>query len=254
MTQAYGRVYARVYNRLWRDFSLRVAPRIQAFYEGTAIGHQEKTLLDLCCGTGQLLVCFAEQGYRMVGVDLSAPMLAYARENAAPYVETGQVRFVQAEVSAFALEERFGLAVSIYDALNHLPDQVALSACFRCTLPLLVDGGWFIFDLNTREGLKRWNRIHVQDDEESMVVTRGVYDGPGGRAWTQLSGFVQVEHGLYERFEETVYKTMFDLEWVRAKLLELGCQKVHFAQIEDLGTPVPDPEAQPRVFVVAQKG
>ena len=260
MMQAYDRVYARVYNRLWRDFSLRVAPRILAFYENTPTGGEERTLLDLCCGTGQLAVHFAEQGYH-VGVDLSEHMLAHARENAAPHVETQQVKFVQANVSRFGLDERFGLAVPTYDALNHLPDQETLYSCFQCTLPLLVDGGLFVFDLNTRDGLKRWNRIHVQDDSDAMVVTRGIYDQPGGRAWTQLSGFVRtegrlcgsLEAGLYERFEETVYNTAFDLEWVRTALLALGCQSVHFAHIDSLEAPLSDPEAQPRVFVVAQK-
>jgi SAM-dependent methyltransferase len=250
--QAYDRVYARVYNRLWRDFSLRVAPKVLAFYERTS-GGGEKTLLDLCCGTGQLAVHFAEHGYHVVGVDLSEHMLAHARENAAPYVQAQQVRFVQADVSDFELDERFGLAVSTYDALNHLPDQDDLYACFQCTLPLLVDGGVFIFDLNTRDGLKRWNRIHVQDDDEAMVVTRGIYDQAGGRAWVQLSGFVRTENGLYERFEETVYNTAFDLEWVRTALQNLGCQSVHFAQVDNLETPISDPEAQARVFVVAQR-
>lgn len=253
--QAYDRVYARVYNKLWKDFALRVAPWISAFYE-RASGGGQKTLLDLCCGTGQLAVHFAEHGYRVVGVDLSEHMLAHARENAAPHIQAGQVRFAHADVSHFELDERFGLAVSTYDALNHLPNPEALLACFRCTLPLLVDGGWFVFDLNTRDGLKRWNRIHVEEEDEAMVITHSIYDEAGGRAWTQLSGFIRAEgdqEHLYERFKETVYNTAFDLDWVRTALLDLGCRSVHFAHVESLDTPIADPEAQPRVFVVAQR-
>lgn len=40
-------------------------------------------LLDLGCGTGRLLVPFARRGYTVLGVDLSAEMLAVAREKAA---------------------------------------------------------------------------------------------------------------------------------------------------------------------------
>src|SRR4051812_28941152 len=39
-------------------------------------------LLDLGCGTGRLLVAFARRGYRVLGVDLSADMLAVAGEKA----------------------------------------------------------------------------------------------------------------------------------------------------------------------------
>src|SRR5260370_31267174 len=40
-------------------------------------------LLDLGCGTGRLLVALAARGYRVVGVDLSGPMLEAARAKAA---------------------------------------------------------------------------------------------------------------------------------------------------------------------------
>ena len=90
-----------------------------------------------------------------------------------------------------------------------------------------------------------------------MVITHGVYDEPGERAWPQLSGFIRAEGNpeadLYERFEETVYNTAFDLDWVRTALLELGCRSVHFAHVESLDTPIADPEAHSRVFVVAQR-
>ena len=51
------------------------------------------------------------------------------------------------------------------------------------------NGGVFIFDLNTRAGLLRWNNISVDDSEEAMIVTRGYYSGQGSRATVaDLSG------------------------------------------------------------------
>jgi len=215
--QAYGSAFARVYNQMWTAFAQAVAPPISDFYEAhlreRALPDLEhKSLLDLCCGTGQLAVFFLEQGYRVVGIDLSEPMLSYAKENAATYLESGQATFIQADAVDFKLDERFGLVVSTFDALNHLGSQEALRLCFQCVYPLLLPGGLFIFDLSTRAGLRRWNGINVQDDDEAMIVTRGFYDGQGDRAWTHLSGFVRVEGGLYERFEETVFNTVFDMD------------------------------------------
>src|SRR5262245_32894835 len=40
-------------------------------------------LLDLGCGTGRLLIPFARKNFQVVGVDLSEPMLAVARQKAA---------------------------------------------------------------------------------------------------------------------------------------------------------------------------
>ena len=252
--QAYSRTFARIYNARWGFFARQVAPRLEAFYAGTAVGLASKAVLDLCCGTGQLAVHFLERGYRVTGIDLSEVMLDYARENTVPYVESGQAKFLQADAAAFRLEDRFGLAVSTFDALNHLEDVAALGSCFHCVYDVLVDGGWFIFDLNTRLGLERhWGGISVEDTHELMLVNRSIYDCASSRAYTRISGFALVKDGQYERFEETVYNTAFDMENVRQLLLSTGFRSAHCARVEELTTPLVEPECEPRVFFVAQK-
>jgi len=252
--QAYGKAFARVYNERWIGFAQRVAPEIGAFYESTPIGEGRRSLLDVCCGTGQLAVHFLEHGYEVVGIDLSEHMLLYARENAAQYIQSGQAQFIQADAAQFHLNGRFGLVVSTFDALNHLPDEKALHSCFQSVYSVLDPNGFFIFDLNTRAGLlSHWNGVSVQDTEEIVIITRGIYDGQSSKAWTKISGFMRTESGLYERFEQTAYNTAFDLQRVKAALLETGWHSVHFARIEDLGTPIADPEKESRVFTVAQK-
>jgi SAM-dependent methyltransferase len=252
--QAYSRSFARVYNMRWSDFSRHVAPRIQAYYESTSLGQENKRVLDLCCGTGQLAVHFLERGYDVTGLDLSDEMLHYARQNAAPYIERGSARFVQGDAADFDFPQRFGLAVSTFDALNHLPDKDSLSACFQCVHRVLVPDGTFVFDLNTRAGLRSgWNGIAVQDTEEATIINRGFYDPENEVAWVKISGYLCVDDGLYERFEQVAYNTAFDLAWVQAALLEDGWQTAHAARITDLVTPLADPEAEHRVFFVATR-
>ena len=251
--QAYGRAFARVYNKRWTHFAHRVGPLIEEFYGNTATGKANRSILDLCCGTGQLALYLLEQGYQVTGLDLSEHMLQYARENASAYVETGQAQFVQADAAGFSLDRQFGLVVSTFDALNHLESQEALQACFQSVFAVLVEGGYFVFDLNTRGGLMRWNRISVDDSEEAMIVIRGIYDGQGSRAYTRISGFIRATSGQYDRFEETVYNTVFDMAWVRYTLLQIGWRDVHFARYEALATPITEPEKEDRAFFVARK-
>jgi SAM-dependent methyltransferase len=51
-------------------------------WSGTAPGSHPFRLVDLGCGTGRLLIPLALRGYWVLGVDLSAAMLAVAREKA----------------------------------------------------------------------------------------------------------------------------------------------------------------------------
>jgi SAM-dependent methyltransferase len=195
---------------------------------------------------------FLEREYQVVGLDLSAAMLHYARENTQPYLVSGQARFVQADATNFTLPDRFGLVISTFDALNHLPDLTALRQCFAAVAA--VCDGYFLFDLNTRVGLRRWNSIEVDDSRDDMtIVNHGIYDVTSDRAWLKVTGFVRNGEGLYERFEQTVYNTIFAMSDVKTLLLETGWREVYFARRQDLQTPLTDPEQEGRVFIVAQK-
>ncbi len=251
--QAYGKGFARVYNQRWINFAQQVAPRLRAYYETTPPGQNHRTLLDVCCGTGQLAVHFLDHGYTVTGLDLSADMLDYARSNAAPYVVGGQAAFVQADAADFKVDGRFGLAVSTFDALNHLPGLEALQGCFTSVFPALEEGGSFIFDLNTRAGLSRWSSISVDDTPEMMIVNRGLVDYANHRAYMHISGFQRISENLYERFEETAYNTIFDLDAVQAALFASGFRTARFCRLQDLYTPLTEPDAETRVYVVAEK-
>ena len=251
--QGYGRVFAKVYNLLWNDFADHIAPQIYNFYAATLAGQHRQPILDLCCGTGRLTHFFLGRDYRVVGLDLSEYMIAYARENNLEYVVAKQADFIQGDAANFTLDEKFGLTVSTYDALNHLPDADALRNCFRCVFDILLEGGYFIFDLNTQAGLKQWNGVMVRPGEEIYLINRGMYDEHTVRAWTKITGFVRDQDEFFERFDETIYNTVYEMVAVRTWLLETGFRKVHFALDGTLHTAIEKPEEQKRVFLVAQK-
>ena len=251
--QAYGRAFAQAYNLRWNGFARAAAPHLLAFYRGTRLGQARRPVLDLCCGTGLLAASFLEQGFPVIGLDLSPHMLAHARENTAGRAARGQASFVQADAAGFAFAAHFGLIVATYDAVNHLPDFAALRGCLRSAGAALAPGGAFIFDLNTRRGLERWNSTQVDDNEAALVITRGLYDAQASRATLNITGFLRTEVGGYERFDETVYNTVFDIQSVIWSLLDSGFASAHAARLDDLRAPLADPEAEGRVFIVAHR-
>lgn len=251
--QAYNASFAQVYNMRWGSFSQNLAPRLRVFYESTPAGANHHSLLDLCCGTGHLAQHFLDHGYQVTGIDLSPAMLEIARKNTAPYMITGQATFLQADASNFRIEEQFGLVVSTFDALNHLPDVSSLSSCFLSVYAVLLEGGHFIFDLNTLEGLRHWTGISVEDSRELMLITRAVFDEENRKALMRVSGFLLAENGLYERFEETAYEIAFDLQETKQALQAAGFHNVRFVRSQDFHSIVDEPELENRIFVIAEK-
>lgn len=250
--QAYSKDFARVYNLKWSAFADHVAPFIQDFYRSTPQGKAGESILDLCCGTGHLAVHFLNNGFKVVGVDLSEHMLYHARERCGKYIDSGQSTFINADASDFTFDGRFGLTVSMYDSLNHFENEEALINCFKSVYA--VTDGYFIFDLNTRLGLKRWNSISVNDSsEDTLVISRGFFDEQSDKALMKFTGFERLPEGTYNRFEETVYNTVFQMEDVRKALLKIGWKEVYFARVKALSDPITEPEKEPRVFFVARK-
>ena len=67
-------------------------------------------LLDLGCGPGLYAQRFAQRGYQVTGVDLSARSLQYAREHA----QGMKIRYLQGDYRRMALGETFDLVTLIY--------------------------------------------------------------------------------------------------------------------------------------------
>jgi SAM-dependent methyltransferase len=254
MPQAYSASFARAYNLRWGFFAANAGPLIRAYYEATPAGRRNRKMLDLCCGTGVLARHFLEHSYQVVGLDLSESMLAFARQNNQDYLVAGQVKFIQGDASSYQVGEQFGLVVSTFDALNHLPDEAGLKGCFACTAAVLENEGIFIFDLNTVLGLRQWNGMQVDDSSpEALIINRGFLVDENRRAWTAITGFLKEADGRFTRFDEVAYNTLFSMDRVKTLLNEAGFSQVHFARLSDLETPVADPEAERRIFILAQK-
>jgi SAM-dependent methyltransferase len=128
-------------------------------------------LLELACGSGRIALPLARAGREVHGLDLAEDMLGVlAKRAAAEDAETrARLHVGVADMTSFALEQRFGLiilgATSI--CLLHQPEQRV--AMFTRVREHLAEGGRFLFDFShlTPEALAR------QDGETVAVPAVG---------------------------------------------------------------------------------
>lgn len=102
-------------------------------------------VLELACGTGQLLLPIAQAGLRAVGLDLSPIMLCAARDRLREV--SGPAEVVEGDMRTFDLEELFALVFIGHNSLLHLHSTEDLLACFRTVRRHLKPGGAFLFDI-----------------------------------------------------------------------------------------------------------
>ncbi len=105
----------------------------------------DSTILDAGCGPGLVASAFLAEGHRVFGVDLSAEMIARARNRCASYGD--RARFEQASVMAAALPGDFDAAVSRY-VVHHVPDPLAF---VRRQVQFLKPGGVLVVSDHTTD-------------------------------------------------------------------------------------------------------
>ena len=101
-----------------------------AFYRLLAEQASDGGVLELGCGTGRVARALAGDGYEVVGVDISEPMLEIARASAGAAAPT----WLQADLRTLDLEREFPLVLVPLGGLQHmaeLNDLVAALASIR---------------------------------------------------------------------------------------------------------------------------
>ncbi|MBN1231674.1 MAG: class I SAM-dependent methyltransferase [Anaerolineales bacterium] len=251
--QAYNDSFAHIYNIRWGFFSEKAAPTILDFFKKQAIHKDDGKILDLCCGTGHLSESMLKNGYQVTGLDLSPDMLDIAIEKNQRFIDAGRAKFVEGDAADFEMDESYDLVVSTFDALNHLESFDALFSCFECVYDVTEEDGWFIFDLNTLKGIRRWSGINVDIDDDLLVITRGAVDEFNEVGYSQITAFLKEDDGRFTKVEETIYNTIYDLQKVEQALKEVGWKTVKYVLPENFEIEIDEPEEFGRVFLLAQK-
>lgn len=92
------------------------------------------TILDLGCGTGRPIAsCFVEAGHRIIGVDQSAAMLAFAKQR------LPEERWVLGRIEDFVPAEPVA-AVIAWDSLFHIPRERHAAIIQRARDALVAEG------------------------------------------------------------------------------------------------------------------
>lgn len=181
-------------------------------------GWEGRRVLDLGCGTGNSTVPFVMRGYEVTGLDASAEMLAVAS------AKLPAVAFVRADFTRFSLGASFDLVVSIFDSLNNLlcPEDFVEAA--RRAHAHLRPGGFFMFDVNTRVGLRElWEEGRAEGwAGDIYYLWQHSFDEASGLA--QVEAYCRTPEG---EFTETHLERPYDAGELRRLLAEAGFATVH---------------------------
>jgi SAM-dependent methyltransferase len=248
----FGPSFAAIYERYFFGNVVAATRIIYEFHQREFSGSDPR-LLDLCCGTGYLAGYFAERGYTVVGVDLSAAMLEKAAERLADPISTGRVRLIQSDATDFASPGPVHLVTCTSDSLNHLPDIAALQKCFSAVRKSMVPGGLFVFDVHSVAGVREHNFSIARESEDIVIIIKATYDSASTRMIARVVGCRRLDGSrTWERFEQEAWVSAWPADEVLTALSDSGFTDAWPATLDSLATPISDADAIPRIYFVAR--
>lgn len=207
-------------------------------------------LLDLGCGTGELSVRLAQNGYHVTGVDLSSEMLSVARLKAD---QKGlQIDFYQQDMTELELIGNYDVIGIFCDSLNYLQSPEEVKQTFARVREYLHDHGLFMFDVHS---LYKMDRIFLNQtftyDQGDICYIWHCFPGEAPHSVEhELTFFVETPQGTYERFDERHFQRTFSVNVYKQWLDEAGFEILDISG--DFVDSAPGEESE-RIFFTARK-
>lgn len=189
--------YAAVYDLIYRDKDyVAEAAFIDRLIRRHSSPGAGKSLVDLACGTGRHLFELARLGYAGEGSDISADMIAVARESA---LRQGiSIGFHNESFQTCGrIGRRYDVVLALFASLGYLAETGEVARAFCSMRELLHPGGLVVFDV--------WNGLSVLRDYSPRKVRK--MESPGlSVERVSLTELDEVAQLASVRFQFTVNK------------------------------------------------
>ena len=200
-------------------------------------------VLDLACGAGRHSILFAKMGFDVTAVDLSENLLKVAKANA--HFEDVKVRFIEADLRHFWLNEKFDLIVNLFTSFGYFENDEENFSIFSTASGLLKPGGFFVFDFMNRGYVENFlvKESKGQIASEEITQKRRI---EGDRV---IKDIIICNNGDTKTFYESV--KMYRLNELKLAITEKGLAiKETFGDFK--GNKYIE-ESSPRIIIIAQK-
>ena len=183
---------------------------------------EKNLVVDLGCGTGKLTEILANQGYDVMGIDLSEEMLSMAIERRDKLRH--RTLYLCQDMREFELFGTAGTFVSVGDSVNYLRTDEDMDKLFRRVNTFLFPRGIFIFDFKTLHLYRDviGDSTIAEDREECSFIWENWFDGETNINEYDLTLFIKdkdsgdKDDNVFRKFQEIHRQRGYTLEEMKS--------------------------------------
>lgn len=187
-------------------------------------------ILEAACGTGRLAKRLYDNGYEVVGLDISEEMLDIARKR------VPEINFVQDDIRDFDLNDRFDAVVCFGHSFAHMINDEDIYRALECFNQHLRQGGLLMMDnfdaLQTIKGFEKYREINDRVELTDKIVERDNYidwNIGKGISWDWKCEYTVKKDGdVIERFKDEQVLRSFLKSEINYFLEKKGFKTIEF--------------------------
>ncbi len=182
-------------------------------------------LLEYACGTGNITLRLAKDGFRVTAMDISEEMLFAAQEKTRRNALT--VEYATGDMCNFSVNRRADAAVCACDGVNYVLEQQRLEAFFKQAYSNLKKGGVFLFDISSEYKLAGvlGNEFYFDDGDEQTYFWQNAYDEDAKLLSMDITLFV-AQGERYRRYDERHIQRAWTQGEITSALMKAGFEDI----------------------------
>jgi len=185
-------------------------------------------IVDLGCGTGEITIKLAKQGFALTGVDISSDMLSIGSKKSIE--QQVPITWIHQDIRQLSGFEQVDLFISFCDVINYITSKQDILSVFNSVYTSLKDDGYFIFDVHSIYYVTNQliNHTFADVNDDITYIWECVAGENFGEMYHYLTFFSKTNESLYERFTETHHQRTWEVEEYEQLLKKIGFSKVEF--------------------------
>ncbi len=156
--------------------------------------------VDAGCGNGYFTRALTRAGFFVTGADVSPEMLSKSEELSLK--EGVKPQYILGDIAALPLNYKPDFITAINDCFNYIP-QNKLFSVFSKLYKQLKKGGALVFDISSEHKLKHIVGSNLFAEDRGDISYTWFNELKEDRVEMDITMFIRLENGLYERRDES---------------------------------------------------
>ncbi len=236
MSEQYGAL-AEIYDALMYDVSYADWKNYLVGLLNTQAVPSDAYLLEYACGTGNLTIPLAKEGFGITAVDIAEDMLFFAQEKSRK--QALAIDYVCADMRDFKLNKPADAALCACDGVNYLLKEEDALVFFQKVYGNLKEDGIFLFDISSAYKIKEilGNEFYYDDGDRQTYFWQNSYDDRTKTVTMELALFL-AQGEVYKRYDEIHKQRAWEQEQLIGLLEKAGFQWIEVYDFMTVDCPV----------------